>query len=92
MTPKAFPQQNRIYKKPEGWEDDQCGDLPTWAGEVAVDDRGTKVPAIISCWQLSKEEVEEIQRTGEVWLSVTGTTLPPVAVFTQNPFPNAPVS
>lgn len=36
----------------------------------------------VSCWQLSKEEAEEVARTGQVWIYVVsgGDTQPPIAV------------
>lgn len=37
-------------------------------------------PQTISCWRLSKEELEEVNRTGVVWLSVVGHRIPPVLV------------
>lgn len=86
MLPRIFPEQNTVYGKPEDMTDEQCMSLPVWKGPVPVDDEGSTVPAIISCWQLSKEDLEEINRTGVIWLSVTGTHLPPVSVFTENPF------
>lgn len=36
---------------------------------------------LVSCWRLSREEIEEIARTGVVWLAVWGAvTQPPVFV------------
>lgn len=36
---------------------------------------------VVSCWQLTPEELEEVKRTGMVWLSVfSGPTSPPVCV------------
>lgn len=89
MMPVTFPEQNKIFSKPQDMTDEQCSDLPVWYGGVDIDDRGTKVPAIISCWRSSKEDLEEIQKTGQIWLSITGHGMPPVALFTENPFNNA---
>ena len=66
--------------------DEQCSDLCVWKGQAPVDDQGTMYPVIISCWQLSKEDLDEIQKTGKIWLSITGNGMPPVSVFTENPF------
>jgi hypothetical protein len=88
MLPVTFPQHNFVFKKPEGWTDEQCSDLSVWKGDAPIDENGTTCPTIISCWKLSKEDLEEIQRTGVVWLSISGTGMPPVSVFTENPFPN----
>jgi len=88
MLPKDFKQRNFIYNKPENMTDEQCMALPVWRGFASVDDSGEQFPQIISCWSLSKEDIEEIQKTGHIWLSVTGTMLPPVSVFTEDPFIN----
>lgn len=86
MLPTSFPDQNTVFAKPHDMTDEQCMDLPVWKGNVPFDDEGTMFPAIISCWKLSKEDLKEIQRTGVIWLSITGHGMPPVSVFTENPF------
>jgi hypothetical protein len=88
MTPVTFPEQNNEFKKPSDLTDDQCASLPVWQGAIQFPD-GLKLPAIVSCWRLSEEELEEIKRTGVVWLSVIGTGTPPVCVFAENPLKNA---
>lgn len=86
--PITFPEQNFTFKKPSGMTDEQCSDLSVWKGEVPFDESGQIFPAIISCWKLSKEDLDEIQKTGVVWLSITGHGMPPVSLFTENPFEN----
>ena len=86
MLPSTFEQSNFVYTKPKGWEDEQCMDLPVWKGEAPIDEAGTTQPCIISCWKLSKEDLEEINKTGQIWLSITGHGMPPVSLFTENPF------
>ncbi len=81
MLPTQFDQANFTFTKPEGWTDEQCMSLPVFKG---TDTEGT--PCIISCWRLSKEDLEDIQRTGVVWLNIIGHGMPPVSVFTENPF------
>lgn len=88
MLPIDFPQRNKVFTKPEGQTDEQCSDLCVWQGNVTIDEEGTQVPAIISKWQFSKEDLEEIKKTGHMWLSITGDSLPPVSLFTENPFAN----
>lgn len=34
----------------------------------------------ISCWKLGEEELEEVKRTGKIYLLVVGNRHPPVAV------------
>ena len=76
MLPTTFPEQNKIYGKPETWTDEQCMELPVWEGQAPIDDEGNRSPVVISCWRLSKEDLEEIQRTGDIffpqsWLNAT---------------------
>lgn len=86
MLPIDFPQKNFVFTKPQDMTDEQCCDLSVWRGPVPVDEVGNCYPAIISCWKFSKEDLEEIQRTGVIWLSITGNGMPPVSLFTENPF------
>lgn len=86
MLPTDFPQANFTFQKPSGMTDEQCSDLRVWKGDVKIDEQGNTFPAIISRWQFSKEDLEEIQRTGCIWLSITGGGMPPVSLFTENPF------
>lgn len=92
MLPIDFPQKNLVYTKPEGWTDEQCSDLCVWKGDVKIDDHGNTAPSIISCWQLSKEDLETVNQTGKIWLAVTANVQPPVSLFTEDPFVVEPVN
>lgn len=81
MLPTDFPERNKIFTKPKQMTDEECMELPVWKGK---DTKG--FPVIISKWRLSKEDLEEINRTGEIWLSITGNGMPPVNLFTEYPF------
>lgn len=43
-------------------------------------------PVIVSCWKFTAEEMEEISRTGRVWLVVAGHTMPPCLLQGQKTF------
>jgi hypothetical protein len=86
MIPVDFPEKNLVYTKPKGWTDEQCSDLPVWSGPVKIDEQGNTAASIISCWQLSKEDLEEVNKTGRIWLCVSSNVQPPVSIFTENPF------
>ncbi len=86
MLPVDFPEANFTFTKPANMTDEQCSSLRVWKGPVKVEDQRITVPAIISKWTFSKEDLEEIARTGCIYLSITGTGMPPVALFTENPF------
>lgn len=81
MLPTAFNGSNFVFTKPKDMTDEQCMDLPVFKGK---DSEG--FPIIISCWKFSKEDLDEIQKTGEIYLSITGYGMPPVSLFTENPF------
>lgn len=81
MNPINFPESNRTYVKPDSMTDEQCGDLHVFVG---VDLDG--FPMILSKWELTPEELKQVNETGTVWLKVVDTGLSPVAVFTQSPF------
>lgn len=81
MLPTTFKESNTVFGKPADMTDEECMDLPVWAGKD-----GLGFPVIISCWKFSKEDLEEIQRTGCIWLSITGQGMPPVSLFTEHPF------
>lgn len=81
MIAVEFEEQNFQYGKPVGWDDAQCLPLNVWKGNC---DDGT--PEIISCWKLSYEDMEEIKRTGTVWLRIVGAGMPPVSLQVETPF------
>ena len=81
MMPFTFPEANKVYAKPSDMTDEQCSDLPVWVGK---DNNG--FPMILSCWKFSKEDLENIAKTGVMWLAITGTGMTPVSLFTENPF------
>jgi len=82
MIPKEFLGANSTLKKPKNWKDDQCSDLPVFQ----VNDPTLKTLIRTSCWEVTPEEMQEIQRTGEVWLTVVGASHPPVLLQGISPF------
>lgn len=41
---------------------------------------------LVSCWRLTVPEIEEITRTGLLWVQVLGPNHPPMAIRTSRPF------
>lgn len=85
MLPTTFEGFNFVYTKPKDWTDEQCGDLPVFKGQTR-----DGFPCIISCWKLSKEDLKEIQKTRSIYLNIIGQGMPPVLLFTENPFVDIP--
>lgn len=85
MLPTDFPESNFTFSKPIGWTDEQCMPLTVWKG---VCDDGT--PEVISCWRFSKEDLDAIAQTGEIWLRISGHGMPPVSLQTERPFIHLP--
>jgi hypothetical protein len=81
MLPTTFKESNLVLGKPADMTDEECYGLPAFKGR---DTAGW--PVIISKWQLSKEDLEEVNKTGCIWLAVTGESTPPVALSTESPF------
>jgi len=74
MRPIKFKEQNQQLGPPPGVSEKECSPLP-----VFTDGR-----QCISCWELSKDDIEKINKTGRIWLSVqSGLTQPPVWFSTE---------
>lgn len=77
----SFDEANTVLDKPSDMTYGQCQ-----AASVlrAVQHNGQ--PVVISCWKLTQEELDEINRTGRVWLGVLGITMPPSYIAGIRPF------
>jgi hypothetical protein len=80
-TPVEFPEQNTVLKAAPGTES-WVRDLPIYRQYPD----GVNDQCVVSCWELSAEEVAEIVRTGRVYFQAFGPTHPPVALHGSNPF------
>jgi hypothetical protein len=77
----AFDEENSVLDGPPGTTSEEVQPLSVWLGKM---DSGNRV--VISCWKPTKEEMEEIQRTGRVWIVIMGETMPPIAPMGCSPF------
>jgi hypothetical protein len=85
MVPTSFDEENLVLDGPPDMSADECAMLSVWRGFL-----GDGNPVVISCWKPTKEELDEITRTGRVWLLVWGTTMPPVHLTGEKPFDPTP--
>lgn len=77
MRPIDFPEANMTFNKPVSMDDSECLPLRVYAG---TDGNGN--PFINSVWQPSKEDIEAINAGRPVVLTILGTGMPPVSLFT----------
>lgn len=81
MIPTSFEESNHVYDKPSNMSRDVCDALSVWKGTI-----GDQGMGVISCWKLTKEELEEINKTGRVWVYHYGDYLQPHYVGIHTPF------
>lgn len=86
MVATSFPESNNSLSPPDGLTEDQVSSLAVWQGMAPSEGVEGLVPMCISCWKPTKEEMEEFQRTGRVWLFVWGLTMPPCSLSMITPF------
>lgn len=75
MIQIGFKESNVIFNRPLDCSEDECGTLEAYSD-------GTRC---ISCWCLSKEEINHLLETRRIWLYIMGGQ-PPVSLTVYNPF------
>lgn len=83
MLPVDFEGANFTFTKPEGMTDEQCMSLKVYRGP---DGRGN--PIILTAWRHNKEDLEALNNGGNLWISISGTGMPPIGVFTMDEIGN----
>lgn len=83
MVPTSFDESNGILSRPADHQ--ECLALSILSATL---ENGT--PVVISCWKLTKEELFLINKTGRVYLTVLGETMPPVALDVEKWFKPLP--
>ena len=87
MEACSFPESNHVFSRPEEMTDEQCTPLSVWVGEVAIGDPDSeRVPAIVSCYKISQEELTALNEGKRLWLTIIGRSMPPVSVSLNSPF------
>lgn len=75
MVPASFDESNDLLDKPPSMTRDECEPVSILR---ATTPKGH--PVLISCWKLTRQELDEINKTGRLWLTIYGDTMPPVAL------------
>ncbi len=79
MKPVIFKEANMKFVAPEGQP--EVGDLPAFVGN---NQEGS--PVIISKWELSEEEVQQVIKNKSIYLVVSGHGIPPLSLHTETVF------
>lgn len=74
MQACSFAESDAVLHPPAGMTAEQVAALSIMRGTI------NGQPVVVSCWKVTPSELEEIQKTGRVWLVVMGATMPPVMV------------
>lgn len=74
------PSNNAVLGAPNGWDQQQlpCGALPITRTE------SNGLPAVVSFWRPSAEELKALNEGNSIALWVIGGTMPPVALDVQS--------
>ncbi len=80
-----FEERNDYIGKPADITDNQCYALPvariiTTIPGPTSDDAPANVAAHVSCWELTEDELEEVKKTGKVYVKILGSTLAPMSL------------
>jgi len=81
MESANFRESNATLEAPPGRTADEIAPLCVHVSRSTNE--------VISCWKPTLHELQEISRTGRVWLRIQGQSMPPAYVSGHSPF--APV-
>lgn len=81
MIPSSFNESNVVLNPPNKLKE-VCECLNAHIGVC----HETEVPIIITCWKVTAEDLEEINKTKRVWMIVAGEHMVPVHLTGINPF------
>lgn len=80
MTPIKFPEANIVIGKNQK----EYESLPAWVDKTPIPDDaivGFNRGDVVSCWQLSPEEIEKVRETGCIWVNMLTFGLPVHPLF-----------
>ncbi len=75
----SFDESNLVLSAPEGLES-RVSALSVYKGL----DSGFST--VVSCWKFTQQELDNINKTGRVFIGVMGETMPPIWVDGNHPF------
>lgn len=89
-TPIEFPESNTVLKAAPGTEE-WVRDLPIFRQGLSFLPNGVRMDqCVVSCWELSPEELAEVVKTGKIYFQCFGGTHPPISIHGLSPFTYQP--
>lgn len=85
MRPTDFAEANLTLTAPPGMGEDKCEPLRVCSTSAPYAD-GTVLPVVVSCWELSDEDLAALAKSRRLWLLVWGSSMPPVRLDVETPF------
>lgn len=79
LHPTNFDGSNVVLLPPEGKTSEEVYAL--CAAHVAV----LNEVAVMTCWKPTKDHIEEIAKTGKIWIVMMGVSAPPMMVAVKKP-------
>lgn len=83
MKSTSFKETNKVFTAGGNPNTDQ---LAVCIAEVHYKGEPRPTRFIVSKFKLDKEELERINETGELWISIMGMGMPPIMPTVYNPF------
>ncbi len=80
MYPASFEESNLTLNKPPQLTHDQCQTIAAFKGKMQ-----DGLPIIVTCWKFDQKELEEIQKTGRIWIIAVGETTQPMCPVAKKP-------
>ena len=76
----SFKETNKIFG---AGNNPNTNDLPVCVATRPIDEG---VPTIISKFKLDEDELNRIKETGEIWITILGSGMPPIGLTVYDPF------
>lgn len=78
MKPVEFHDQTKVFGPPPGMTAEECGTLPVKVGKYLE-----KYPQFESVWELTDEEIIELQKSKRVRVRIVSSGQPPLSLVVE---------
>jgi hypothetical protein len=82
VVPASFDGADIVFDRPSNMSRDECEAI---SGKIVLVGKA-EIPAIVTCWKLTTEEIAHLVKGGRLWILTTGDKLWPIRPTTEKPF------